>query len=327
VGARGSRVVRGMGDDAAVVRARALCVTSVDSIVDGVHFRLRDGWVTAREVGWKALAAGLSDIAAMGADPGEAYIVLGAPPGLSEETALEIVRGAEELAAFAGASILGGDVVSAPALAVTVTAVGWADSEGELAGRDGARPGDLVGVTGRLGGARAGIELLERRLPPPPGSAGAQLLARVRRPLPRLAEGRALARAGAHAMIDISDGLSTDAGHIARASGVRVEISLAALPLQDGLHQLVGALGLAPWELAAVSGEEYELCLCAPAERRAALEQAVARVGAAAGALAADAPAPTSITWIGRVLEGPPAAALLDPDGREVALRGYEHRW
>ena len=122
-------MLRGIGDDAAVVRARAVCVTSVDAMVEGVHFRLGKGWMTPAQVGGRALAAALSDLAAMGAEPGEAYLVLGLPPGLTEARALELVRGAHALAHTTGVTIAGGDVVAAPVLTVSVTAVGWADSE------------------------------------------------------------------------------------------------------------------------------------------------------------------------------------------------------
>jgi thiamine-monophosphate kinase len=307
------RVIRGIGDDAAVVRARAVCATSVDAMIDGVHFRLRDGWATPAEVGHRALAGALSDLAAMGADPGEAYLVLGLPAGFAEQHALELVRGAASLAAQTGTAIAGGDVVGAPVLTVAVTAVGWADGADELVGRNGARAGDLVGVTGRLGAAGAALALLEERAPRTPASE--PLLARARAPLPRLREGRALAGAGVHAMIDLSDGLAADAAHIGRASGVELRVELEALPLDIGVAAVANALGTSPWRLAAAGGEDYELCFCAAAADRVSIEAAVAKLGA------------VQVSWIGEVRAGAPGARLSDERGDVVRIEGYEHRW
>jgi thiamine-monophosphate kinase len=305
--------VRGIGDDAAVVRARAVCVTSVDAIVEGTHFRLHDGWASPAEVGHRALAGALSDLAAMGADPGEAYLVLGLPPGFGERSALELVRGAAALAAQTGTTIAGGDVVAAPALTVSVTAVGWAEDPERLVGRDGGRAGDLVGVTGRLGGAGGGLAVMEGRARSTPSARAA--LARARWPSPRLAEGQALAAAGVHAMIDLSDGLATDAAHIARASGARLRIDLASLPLEQGLSEICAELAVAPWRLAAGAGEDYELCFCAPPGARAVVQDAVEELGE------------VQVTWIGEVLPGPPGLTLSGEGGQEVALEGFEHSW
>jgi thiamine-monophosphate kinase len=312
----GPRVRLGSGDDAAIVVPDGATATSVDALIDGVHFRRE--WSSLAQIGAKALAVALSDLAAMGAQPGEAYVVLGIPTDLDEDGCLELLDGMTALAADTGTTLAGGDVSRAPVLTLTTTVVGHAKSADDLVTRGGARPGDTLAVTGELGGAAAGLLLLEQRAQvrssfQPHSDANddrmRSMLHRQLKPRPRLAEGLALAEAGATAMIDLSDGLGGDAGHVATASGVGLRIEAGALPLGEGVAELATACGRDPLELATSGGEDYELLVVLPEGQLAPASAAVAEHGK------------TKLTRIGEVVAGEgveirlPDGGLLEPTG------------
>jgi thiamine-monophosphate kinase len=182
--------------------------------------------------------------------------------------------------------------------------------------RDGARPGDLLGVTGTLGGSGAGLLLLERKHHATDVEAGERLLERHLRPVPLIAAGRALAGAGVHAMLDVSDGIASDVARVCERSGVAAEVHLADLPLEEGVADIARDLGLDPVDLAASSGEDYELLFAAPPSARDEVERAAGAAG-------------SEVSWIGRVVEAPGSdedtVRLLDEAGRSRRLRGWDH--
>lgn len=307
----GPRVRLGSGDDAAVTVPGGATATSVDAIVDGVHFRRERSSLEA--IGHKALAAALSDLAAMGAEPGEAYVYLGLPADLGEDEALRLLDGIAALARETGTTLAGGDLTRAPALTLAVTVVGHAEAAELLISRGGARPGEALILTGELGAAAAGLLALESpelgaKLP----SATAELLRRRQlQPQPRLGAGRALAAAGATAMIDLSDGLGADAGHLAASSGVGLRIEAAALPLAAGVAEVARAAGRDPLELAAGGGEDYELLAAIPVARLSAASGAVGETGEAA------------LTPVGEVVAGAGVEIRL-PGGGRLDATGFD---
>ena len=305
-----ARIAVPSGDDAAVTVPKGATATSVDSLVDGVHFRRQTAPLGS--VGRKALAVALSDLAAMGALPGEAYVQLGVPDDLDQAGCLELGEGLAQVAAEHDVAVLGGDVTRAPVLWIAITVVGHADSAEQLVRRAGASPGDLVAVTGELGGAAAGLLVLDR--PELADVVGAEVADGLRRrqlePHPRIAAGRALAASGASAMIDLSDGLGGDAGHLAGASGVRLAIELDLLPLQAGVGELAAAAGADAHDLAAGRGEDYELLVALPSTSAERASAEVASTG-------------STLTLIGTVEEGE-GVVLRAPDGSEREPTGFD---
>ncbi|HVO53579.1 MAG TPA: thiamine-phosphate kinase [Solirubrobacterales bacterium] len=307
----GPRVRLGSGDDAAVTVPGGATATSVDAIVDGIHFRRAAA--SPEQIGAKALATALSDLAAMGAEAGEAYVVVGVPPDLDEDDFLALLDGMLALAAATGTALVGGDVTRAPALTLAVTVVGHAAAPELLVSRNGAEPGDVLILTGELGGAAAGLLLLERPelAAAVPGETAELLRRRQLEPRPRLRSGLGLARAGARAMIDLSDGLGGDAGHLADASGVGLRLDAAALPLAKGVAEVAVAAGRDPLELAASGGEDYELLAALPAQR---LAEATVAIGEAAE---------TTLAPVGEAVAGSGVEIRL-PGGGRLKTSGFD---
>ena len=255
----GPALLLGPGDDAAVVAAPdGRVVASADVLVEGRHFRT--DWSGAEDVGARAAAANLADIAAMGAAPTALQVGLALPPEREVDWVLGLVDGFAEEAVLAGAVVAGGDVVRSDRVVVSVTSLG------NLEGRDpvtraGARRGDLVAVAGRLGWAAAGLAILSRGFRSPRALVEAH-----RRPAPPYAEGPRAAALGATAMIDVSDGLVADLGHLARASSVAVTVSSDAFPVPQEFRDTARALNADPVHWLLAGGEDHALAATFPPE-------------------------------------------------------------
>ena len=258
--AAGHRLKIGLGDDAAAwERSAGVDVFTSDVMVEGIHFDLAStGW---RDLGWKSITVNLSDVAAMGCAPACAVVGLGLPYGLRENDLVEMYEGMLDACERYGCALVGGDIVRSPTFFVSVAVTGAAQAAGDgatnqpLLSRHGARVGDLVAVTGDLGSSAGGLRMMAERHRFDGDTAAHLLLAHVR-PEPRLSEGQALARHGAHAAIDVSDGLLDDLGKLCRASGVGAIVLADRLPADDFLRSAYPDDWLS---LVLAGGEDYEL--------------------------------------------------------------------
>lgn len=283
-----------LDDDCALVSVGGATIAlSTDTSVEGVHFR--HGWLTLEEMGWRAAAAALSDLAAEGASVTGLLAALTVPDGATVETAA-IMLGAGDCASRYGGKVLGGDLTGGAQLSITITVFGEVERP---VTRTGASPGDVLWVTGQLGGARAALmAMLDGREP------DARARRRFARPEPRIDAGRLLASLGATAMIDLSDGLGGDARHLAAASDVGLDVDLDRVPVDTSVPPGPAV----PAMFAAQGGEDYELLATLPAgvDPRPAFR-----------------PIGLDVTAIGEVVDG--GAVRFSLDGHEVPVRGFSH--
>ncbi|WP_297625591.1 thiamine-phosphate kinase [uncultured Rikenella sp.] len=296
----------GIGDDCAVIPwsdDRSMIVTT-DLLIENVHF-LRDR-ISAYDLGYKALAVNLSDVAAMGATPAATFLSLGLPAdGVGVEWCDRFFEGYRSF----GVPLLGGDTTASPqGIVVNVTVLGIAEND-RIKRRSGAEAGDLIVVTGPLGDSSAGLQALLADLPTTPEIAA--LIEAHHRPRPHLAEGEWLGReADVHALMDVSDGVASDLGHILRASGVGAEIDTASLPVSDRLRKTATEQGWKPLKLALTGGEDYVLLGTVAPTR---FEELQARFTARFG---------QPLAVIGRCVAGP---AEIRYDGKPLDFSGFKH--
>ncbi len=257
LGKPGAAVVLGPGDDAAIVVAPdGRVVASTDVLVEGRHFR-RD-WADAFDIGRRAAAANMADIAAMGATATSLLVALCAPPDLDIGWAEQLAEGLAEESALVGASVVGGDMTASPTLTIAVTALGDLHGLAPVL-RSGARPGDVVALAGRTGFAAAGYTVLSRGFRTPK-----VLVDAYRRPEVPYAHGPAAGRAGATSMIDVSDGLLADLGHIARASHVRIDLLKDTFEVPEQMRDAALALGVDPYQWLLAGGDDHALAATFP---------------------------------------------------------------
>ncbi len=253
---QGEHVLVGPGDDAAVLRIRnGHVVVSTDVLVEGRHFR-RD-WASAADIGHRAAAANLSDVNAMGGRAHSLTIGLAAPRDLPAQWAIEFAQGFAEECALVGASVVGGDLASADQIVIAVTVLGACTTSPVL--RSGAEPGDVLALCGRQGWAAAGLTVLGRGFRSP-----RVLVEAYRRPEPPYDAGPVAAEAGATAMIDVSDGLLADAGHVAEASGVAIDVRRDAFEVPEPLQAVAAATGADPLQFLLGGGDDHALLATFP---------------------------------------------------------------
>jgi thiamine-monophosphate kinase len=295
-----SDVVVGPGDDAAVVRSGSgELVLTTDAMVEGVHFRRE--LTTPRDLGYKALAVNVSDVAAMAASPRFAVCALTLSTAVETSWVVELAAGMRECAEEFALSIVGGNLSSGDAVSLVVTVTGEV-APGRAVRRNGARPGERLVVTGRLGGAAAGLRVAEQRSW---SEEERDALHRFMRPTPRVGEAAVLAAQGASSMIDVSDGLAIDLSRLCRESGVGARIELAALPAHPAAteDEVLGG------------GEDYQLLATLPSER--AVHDARAQLDEGFGVSLAD---------IGVIIEGEGLVAVgADGAERSLAIEGWDH--
>lgn len=252
--AKDKNLVLGIGDDAAVIKItpKRYLIFTTDALREGVHFDL--SYYSYHEVGWKAMAANLSDVAAMGGIPTFGLISLGLPKNKKTEDVLKIYKGMNDLAKRYGCKLCGGDIFLSSEIIISIALLGETEPE-FLVKRSGAKPGDLICVTGNLGQSQAGLELLKAKK-----TSKLDWLRKHLKPVPRINQARKLVQTlNVTSMIDISDGFGSDLYHIAEESQVGVLIFEKKIPMSRTFLQMASVLGKSPLDLALSSGEEYEL--------------------------------------------------------------------
>lgn len=299
----GGGVTLGIGDDAAVVQTASRSLFAADMLVEGTHFDV--AYSSPADVGFKAVMVNVSDIAAMGGRARYATVSLGMPAATQVDVIDGLYDGMIEACDEVGIAIVGGDCTTAPVITLSLAVIGDGPADG-VATRSGARPGDLLCATGVFGGAAAGLGLLRAGVDRFP-----ELLRAYRRPRARVTEGPAAFAAGATAIIDVSDGLARDAGHLAEESGCGLRVHAGRIPLAGGVPDAAEVLGVPPWRLGAGGGDDYELAMAIPPDRFNAVRDAVA---------------PTRLSEVGEFVELSEGRMVLTTvDAIPVERIGWEH--